>query len=71
MRLPADKNFLGGLDASSDEHKGYLFSLTPSEWCKDTGVKHEWATITVAKSVFGLRDDYDAHRNAIMTWMSE
>ena len=56
---------------SFNELKGYLLSLTPSEWCKDTGVKHELATITVANSVSGLRDDYDAHRNAIMTWMSE
>jgi len=63
------QELLGELDTSFNELKGYLLSLTPSQWCSDTGVKHEWATITVENTVFGLRDDYDKHRNAIESWM--
>jgi hypothetical protein len=65
------QELLGELDASFNELKGYLLSLTPSQWCEDTAVKHEWATITVENTVVGLREDYDKHRNAIQTWMAE
>ena len=64
------QELLGKLDASFNELKEYLLSLTLSQWCKDTAVEHEWATITVENTVFGLRDDYDKHRHAIQTWMA-
>jgi len=65
------QELLGELDASFKELKDYLLSLTPSQWCEDTAVKHKWATITVENTVAGLRDDYNAHRKAIQTWMAQ
>jgi hypothetical protein len=65
------QELLDELDTSFNELKGYLLSLMPSQWCEDTAVKHEWATITVENTVAGLRDDYDKHRHAIQTWMAE
>ena len=64
------RKLLGELDASFEELKSYLLSLAPSEWGKETAVKHEWATITVENSVAGLRDDYDRHREAIEKWQA-
>ena len=58
------------LDASFEELKAYLLTLAPSEWRRETGVKHKWAPITVENSVAGLRGDYDAHRKAIERWMA-
>ena len=63
------RELLEELDASFEELKTYLLSLTPSEWRRETGVKHAWATITVENTVTGLRDDYDKHRKAIEAWM--
>lgn len=63
------RELLEELDASFEELKAYLLSLTPSEWLRETGVKHEWATITVENTVAGLRDDYDKHRKAIERWL--
>lgn len=59
------------LDASFDELKNYLLSLTTSEWRRDTGVKHEWATITVENTIDSLRKDYDVHRHAIEKWVAK
>jgi hypothetical protein len=62
------RELLGELDTSFEELKTYLLSLMPSEWSKETEVKHEWVTITVENSVAGLRDDYGRHRKAIEAW---
>ena len=59
------------LDASLAELRGCLRSLADSQWIKDTGVRHEWATITVENTVSGLREDYNRHREAIELWRTE
>ena len=68
---PCRHELLSKLDTSFNELKGYLLLLSPSQWCEDTAVKHEWVTITVENTVLGLRDDYEKHRNAIQTWIAE
>ena len=63
-------NLIEEFDRSFEELKLYLFSLDPSRWEADRGVRHGRWAITVGNTIGALRSDYDAHRQEIKQWAS-
>lgn len=56
------------LDASFDDLKTFLLTLSAPQWEGDFGVRFKGHVITVENNVEGLRTDYDRHREAIEAW---
>ncbi len=66
----SDRNeLLAELDASFDELKAFLLTVSDPQWDNDFGVRYKGYVITVGNSVEGLRMDYDRHREGIETWL--
>ena len=65
----SDRNeLLAELDASFDELKAFLHTLSDLQWDNDFGVRYKGHIITVGDNVDGLRMDYDRHREGIEAW---
>lgn len=62
------QELLDDLRASTGELEQFLRSLPPDEWDRDFGVRHAGATVTIRNSVDDLIDDYEHHREQIVTW---
>jgi len=62
------QELLDELRASVQELKQFLQSLDAGEWCRDYGVRHQGAIITIQNSVDDLIADYAYHIEQINEW---
>ena len=62
------RRLVNELEASTQELRQFLLSLTPTEWEADYGVRYRGGMITIRNTIDVLIRDYVLHRQQVEEW---